>query len=205
MFSIAFLIGLYANCIYFLGIAHLFTQPVIVVFTFAYVFLSILFWSKFDQKINWEGIRQESKDQIKRNTLWVLGIISSISIMLLGALVPETAFDALWYHLTFPKLYLSNGGIDFIPGNLFYYSALPKVGEMLYVTTLSLSGDILSHLIHMFFAILTGIAIYEITKKITSQYIALIAVVIFFSNIVVLWEATTAYVDFIRAFYEVMA
>jgi 4-amino-4-deoxy-L-arabinose transferase-like glycosyltransferase len=124
--------------------------------------------------------------------------------MFLGSLTPETGFDALWYHLTLPKLYLSIGGIDFIPGSLFYYSAMPKVGEMLYITALSLNGDILAHLIHMMFAVLTGIAIYEIAKKFTSPYFALIAVVIFFSNIVVLWEATTAYIDLIRAFYEVM-
>ena len=32
-------------------------------------------------------------------------------INLIGALGPELGFDALWYHLTLPKIYLSEGKI----------------------------------------------------------------------------------------------
>ncbi len=205
MFSLAFLIGLYANCIFLLGMAHFLTKPILIVFSTLYILCSVLFWNRFDKKVNWAGIKKEVLDNFNKHTLWVVGLISAFSIMVLGSLVPETAFDALWYHLTLPKLYLAMGGISFIPGSLFYYSAMPKLGEMLYIPAIALQGDILAHSIHLAFAVLTGIAIYELIKKFSSPYFAIIGVVIFFSNIVVLWEATTAYVDLIRAFYEVMA
>lgn len=205
MFSIAFLIGLYANIIFLLGLSHFLTRPVVAIFSAMYLVSSVIFWGKFDEMINWHEIKNETVSLLKNNTLWVIGVGIALLIMFLGALAPETAFDALWYHLTLPKLYLSIGGIDFIPGNLLYYSAMPKVGEMLYVSALSLSSEILAHLIHFLFAVLTGIVIYQLTKKYTTKYFALIAVVIYLSNIVVLWEATTAYIDLIRGFYEIMA
>ena len=54
-------------------------------------------------------------------------------VNLVGALGPETAFDALWYHITLPKIYLQHKELLFIPGGLLYYSAMPQLGEMLYV------------------------------------------------------------------------
>jgi hypothetical protein len=204
MFAIAFLIGLYANCIFLLGLSHLLYGSVLLAFTSLYIAGAILFWNKFDEKIEWKKIKEEIIHQTQQNRLYVIGIVVSIIIMLLGTLVPETAFDALWYHLTLPKLYLQFADIHFFSGNLFYYSAMPKVGEMLYLAALSFGSDILAHLIHFSFVLLIGVVIYYLTRKYTSKYIAIIAVVIFLSNIVVLWEATTAYIDLIRTFFEVM-
>ncbi|CAN5194946.1 hypothetical protein BH09PAT1_BH09PAT1_3900 [soil metagenome] len=205
MFSFAFLLGLYANCILLLGLANLYQTPVLLVFTLFYLFFSVIFWKKFDEQLDSKAIRDEIRMLFIRYPLWSLGIALAICIMLIGVLSPELAFDALWYHLTLPKLYLSFGGIRYIPGGLLYYSTLPKVGEMFYTASLSFGNEILAHLVHFIFALLVTVAVYCITKKYASQKIAIIAVAIFLSNIVVLWEATTAYVDLIRAFFEIMA
>lgn len=205
MFAIAFLIGLYANGIFLLGLLNLYSQPVLVGYTLAYILLSVIFWQKFDEKLEIKAFINEVRKLWRNHPLWSLGLLIATGVMLIGALTPETAFDALWYHLTLPKLYLAFGGIRYIPGGLFYYSTMPKVGEMFYVFSQSVSTDLLAHMIHLLFALLIGIVIYVITKKYTSKYLALLSVIIFFSNIVVLWEATIAYIDLIRAFFEVMA
>ena len=127
-------------------------------------------------------------------------LIISAGLVLFGALAPELSFDALWYHLTLPKIFLMQNGINYIPGGLFYYSTMPKLGELLYVGALSMSNEILAKLIHASFAFLTGIVIYILARKYTGRKYALLAVVMFFSNIVVLWEATIAYIDLIRTF-----
>ena len=123
----------------------------------------------------------------------------------MGALGPEIGFDALWYHLTIPKLYLENNSIFYIPGGLLYYSTIPKLTEMLYTAAIALNGEILAKLIHFCFGILTCVALFKLSRLFFSLKISLIAVVIFYSNLVVGWQSITAYVDLARTFFEIMA
>ncbi len=128
-----------------------------------------------------------------------------MSVNLIGVLGPELGFDALWYHLTLPKLYLLHHKIYFIPGGLLYYSVMPKLTEMLYVAALLFSNEIGAKLIHFFFGVLTSIAIYSFSKKYTSQKYAFLASLLFYSNLVVAWESITAYIDLARTFFETLA
>jgi len=57
-------------------------------------------------------------------------IVLQAFVNIIGVFGPELAFDALWYHLTLPKLYLVHHSIFFIPGGLLYYSGMPKIAEM---------------------------------------------------------------------------
>lgn len=82
------------------------------------------------------------------------------------------AFDALWYHLTLPKLYLLKGSFYFVPVS---------------------------------FGLLICLSIFKIAKKYLSQELSLLAVVIFYSNLVVAWESITAYIDLSRTFFELLA
>lgn len=205
MFAIAFLIGLYANVLFLLGIAKFYQPTVILGMTFIFIFLSIIFWDKFDEKGSMRDVYREFGLLLKSYPFYVALLIISGGLILFGALAPELSFDALWYHLTLPKIFLMQHGINYIPGGLFYYSTMPKLGELLYIGALSMSNEILAKLIHASFAFLTGIVIYILARKYTDRKYALLAVVMFFSNIVVLWEATTAYIDLIRTFFELMS
>jgi len=122
--------------------------------------------------------------------------------MLYRGVLPDIGFDAIWYHLTLPKLYLMNGEISFIGGDHLYYSAMPQLVEGLYVHGLAISGDIAAKLIHTFFTFWAGIFAFawaiERTKKFTG---GIIASLLFTSLAVVLWEASTAYIDTALAFY----
>ncbi len=138
-------------------------------------------------------------------TLLICLFVLQVVVNVIGALGPELAFDALWYHLTLPKLYLLHGGIYHIPGGLLYYSDMPKFAELLYVPALAVFGEIGAKLIHFSFGLLTCLLIYKLSRKFFSPFISFLAVAIFYANLVVAWESITAYVDLVRAFFEISA
>ena len=67
------------------------------------------------------------------------GIFSLVLCTFILSLAPPVKFDALVYHLTFPKLYLLSGGVRYIPENMFW--GMPQVGEMLYTWAMGLAGN----------------------------------------------------------------
>lgn len=213
MFIFALLIGIYSYIIFIFGIAGLLYKDLIIWLTAIFWGIVILFfWAAakdrlcknhilkcFDLVQNWH---------LRRITLFsffVILFILQALVNLIGVLGPELAFDALWYHLTIPKLYLQNHSIFFIPEGLLYYSAMPKLGEMLYIGGLAFGNEILPKMIHFSFGLLSCLALYKIQRKFFGPLISMIGVVIFYSNLVVAWESITAYVDLIRTFFDVMA
>ncbi|MCL5783970.1 MAG: hypothetical protein M1142_01280 [Patescibacteria group bacterium] len=135
----------------------------------------------------------------------ILLIFIQVTVNLIGALGPEHAFDALWYHLTLPKIFLLNHEIGHIPGGLLFYSDMPKLTEMFYLTGLSIGNEILVKIIHFSFGLLSMIALYQLSRKFLSPLYSLLVLVVFYANLVVAWESTTAYIDLTRTFFEVMA
>ena len=133
------------------------------------------------------------------NLLSLLIVIQAV-VNLVGALGPEKGFDALWYHLPIPKIWLEAHRIFFIGGNL-YYSAMPKLIDMLYVW-----GETPAKLMHLVFGLLATAVTYKLALRFTqSKLWGLLAAVIFYSNLVVGWQSITAYIDLGRTFFEVLA
>ena len=179
---------------------------VVLIFSIAFL-LFILYYFRGQLYYVWSNLK-ESFPLIQQNkiiSVSLLLIIVLAIVNLIGALGPELAFDALWYHLTLPKIYLTTHTIAHIPGGLLYYSDMPKLGELLYVSALSFGSEIYAKVIHWFFGILCLIVMYKIARRFFSQELSLIAVLIFYSNLVVSWESITAYIDLIRAFFELLA
>lgn len=137
--------------------------------------------------------------------LLIIIIVVLALINLIGALGPELAFDALWYHLTIPKIYILDERTTIIPGNLLYYSGLPKLGEMLFVVGLLFSNEIAAKLIHFSFGIGCIAVTYKIARLYLSKNLSLLASLLFYSNLVVMWLSITAYIDLIRTFYDSLA
>jgi len=199
MFTLGIIIGIYAYIIFSLGIAGLlyikFILPLTIIFL---LFIILILYSKRSQlfqcnvTLEWKSIAI------------ILLLFFQACINLIGALGPEISFDALWYHLTLPKLYLQNHVIRFFPGGLLYYSAMPKLTEMLYTVALLLSNEIVAKLIHFLFGVFILIAIYKISRKYLDTASSLTACLIFYSNLVVGWMSITAYIDLARTFYELI-
>ncbi len=203
MFILAFLLLLISYEVFFVGILGHLTAGILLPTVLGTVGI-IIFWKRNDLRKFLTRIFQYSALTGLQKILISLLILQFL-INLIGALGPETAFDALWYHLTLPKLYLLRGSIYHIPGTLLYYSDMPKLGEMLYTLSLSLNGATIAKLTHLLFGVLTTLSVYGLSRKYLPRTPALMAAVVFYASLVVAWESTTAYVDLIRAFYEVMA
>lgn len=201
MFYLAFAIGVYSYLIFILGILGLLYKNIIISLSIIYIFLIVLFFLK---KNNFSFKFKDAS-----MSLFPLLLITLISIQALvnfiGVLGPEISFDALWYHLTIPKIFLENHKIFHIPGNLLYYSDMPKNIEMIYIAALSFNGEVLAKIIHFIFGILCIFAIYKISRFFLSQSFALLSALIFYANLVVGWESISAYIDLGTAFFEATA
>jgi len=203
MFTLAILIGIYSYIIFFLGILGLLYIPIVNGVTITYVVFScILFIVK---KKATEG--QANSNDKNSNLLKIILILLGLQILVnfIGALGPELAFDALWYHLTLPKMYLLNHRIFHSQIGIFYYSDMPKLAEMLYTGALALQSEILAKIVHFSFGILCLIALYKLSRKFFNQTVSFLCVLIFYSSLVVGWESITAYIDLTRTFFEIMA
>lgn len=214
MFTFALFIGIYSYLIFFLGILGLLTK--INIWLISCIWLAALLFTKQKslgtlgnslKPIHFSVLNTNLKPSSEKLGLCVLFILIFLQalINLVGVLGPELAFDALWYHLTLPKLYLLHHAVYHVPGGLLYYSDMPKLGEMLYIGVLSFGDEIAAKALHFVFGLLVSFSLYKFARKFFNEYISLLIVVIFYSNLVVDWESITAYIDLIRTFFELLA
>ncbi len=216
MFEIAVLIGIYSYLIFFLGIFGLLYTSVIFYISIIFFLSPILFYhktivqyctivfSKITHVFSYKRLFRIILSN-KFVSFLVLLLTIQVAVNLIGAFGPELAFDALWYHLTIPKIFLINHKIFYIPGGLLYYSVMPKLADLLYIPALAFGNEITAKLIHFSFGILTCIALYKLSRKFFNGLISFLVVLIFYSNLVIDWESITAYIDLARTFFELMA
>lgn len=118
---------------------------------------------------------------------------------------PEIGFDALWYHLTLPRLWLLKHQW-FFPGGLLYYSVMPRLTELIYIPLISISGSIGPKMIQFLSGIGTSYIIYKISSKLgLNKLFSLLAVNIFYITWLVSWQSGSAYIDLFRTFLETFA
>ncbi len=197
MFILPISIGIYSYIIYFLGLfGWLKTLQIIVVSAF-YFLLVITFFTRKE--------RFKFRLGSKLDFFILALILIQTAINFIGVLGPEISFDSLWYHLTLPKIFIQESKIFFIPGGVYYYSVMSKLVENLYIPGILMLGAAGAKIIHFFLGILCLLAIYKFSRQFVSKTPALLAVLIFYSNLVVGWETITAYVDLGRSLYEVLA
>jgi len=125
--------------------------------------------------------------------VWKAIALAAILIALVGALAPEKEYDALWYHLGFPKLWLGQGRLADLPAE--YISLYPMTWEMIFGLGLASGGTIAAKLLHFACLPLTGLLTYQLTLRFFPRASPWLAVAFFVTIPTVLWEATTAYND----------
>jgi len=174
MFVLGLLIGIYAYSIFiigiinFLGIWQLFSVTTLFLLSVAY------FAYKYLKRLKFKKLEIDSKSRFLMILILVL-----VFVNLLGVLGPELAFDALWYHLTIPKIFIQNESIFFIDGGLFYYSVMPKLIDLLYIPSIVFSSETGAKFTHFLFGIGTSIVIYLISRKFFDLKLSLLAVIVF--------------------------
>ncbi|MBI2031138.1 MAG: glycosyltransferase family 39 protein [Candidatus Levybacteria bacterium] len=206
MFSLAILIGIYSYLIFAIGLLGFLHKETILLATIIYFLILIYFFkNKIIEQFSSLKLISVNIKKYKLESILIILLVTQATVNLAGALGPELGFDALWYHLTLPKIYLLNHSIVHIPGGLLYYSDMPKLTEMLYTASLAFGRETWAKLIHFAFGIASCTALYLLSRKFFDRKIAIITVAIFYSNLVIGWQSITAYVDLTRTFFELMA
>src|SRR3989344_1615690 len=184
-------IGIYSYILFFLGLAGLLTNSQVKIISILFLGLTVIVSLK-NYRLTKSSLFRFSRKTSTYYLFFSLLVIMSL-VNLIGALGPELAFDALWYHLTLPKLYLLKHTLVFIPGGLLYYSAMPKLGELIYTGGFSLGSEVYPKLLSWGFGILVTICTYKLARLFIKKDLALLASMVFYSNLVVAWESITAY------------
>lgn len=192
------LFGLTSHLLFFLGISGLLSVPIVSIIGITLVgtvaFFTVIFLRVYSKA---------SYSQIEASLIVVIVLLSFINFI--GVLGPEIAFDALWYHLTLPKLFLFNKQISFIPGGLLYYSTMPKTVDMLYMIGIAFGSEVFAKGIHYFFGLCSLFLVYAIGRLYLNRFFSLLSVIVFLTNLVFSWESITAYSDLTWSFYELLA
>lgn len=131
-----------------------------------------------------------------------------VVINLIGALGPEISFDALWYHLPIARLIAERGWWGVIPGGLLYTSGAPRLLDFVYGGLLGVgswmgmeSPEVLAKILHLVFGLASAGMIYKLARRYLKELSAWMAVVLWYSNLVVGWQSMVAYVDLARTFF----
>src|SRR5258706_11995859 len=185
MFQIAIVIGLFAYVIFLFGILGLLYKPLILIVTILYLGLVFFIFRKkiinpstYPSRLS--GFLSGKIFQRERIFLFAFTLLVIQAIVnLIGALGPEIGFDALWYHLTLPKLYNLHHSIYPVRIGILYYGFMPKLAELLYIPGLLLGSEIFAKLIHFSFGVLTCVALYLFSKRYLSKEMALLITLIF--------------------------
>jgi len=136
--------------------------------------------------------------------LWTPIILLAL-LNLVTVFTPEVGFDALWYHLTLPKLWLFKHQWYF-PGGLLYYSVMPRLTETIYIPLIKLTGYVGPKFIQYLSALGIGYLIWKIASQFKlSPLMKSLAVSLFYCTWLVSWESGSAYIDLFRTLLETIA
>jgi hypothetical protein len=115
----------------------------------------------------------------------------------LGALLPETEYDALWYHLAFPARYIRSGWLLDLPCERM--SPTPQHVELLYTYALlfvdvgSLPDGRAAKFIHFGFGVFAALWTGLLAVRLVGRRWMMPAVALLLAAPTFLWEMTTAY------------
>jgi hypothetical protein len=130
-----------------------------------------------------------------RNTtlLWVACAGLALFCAGVAALAPETQYDALWYHLTYPQRYLQAGYLVDIPAD--FVSLYPMTTELWYGYGLAFGGATAAILLHLGYLPLAAVLTYEFARRYTPGAAPWLAVALLVTMPTMIWLGSTANTD----------
>lgn len=128
-------------------------------------------------------------------------------VALLGALSPETQFDARYYHLGQARSYAAEGRIyNYVKETRIIVAALDPYQAILYADLWKMSGMIEAKLLHWGDALVTALAlIYFCRAHFRSALMGMVAALIFISTPVISWSAGTGGDDLQLCLYTLLS
>jgi len=149
--------------------------------------------------------RKEKRIPSWQTVSWVILFASLALMLMIPALAPPTGddWDSLAYHLAMPKLYLQHHGFYYI--DFASHSNFPFLVEMLYTPALSMNQPAGAKMVHYLYGVLLILAVVMLVRKHFTPKAAPLAALAIAGMPIVMWEATTAYIDLATALYTVLA
>ncbi|HET7769294.1 MAG TPA: glycosyltransferase family 39 protein, partial [Chloroflexota bacterium] len=135
--------------------------------------------------------------------VWSALAAVALGYALAAALAPEKEYDALWYHLQLPRLWLEAGHpVDVVHE---YVSLYPLTWELVFGAGMVLGGPVGAKLLH--FACLPALAALVVlaARRFLPGVSSAAAVAILVVTPTLLWESTTTYVDLALALHSAAA
>ncbi len=200
IYKAGFALGLLSILLFFLGHLGL-ISPLYIAAALAAALVFFIFFIRRRSAADSSGALSlpYSSLDIMLAALTVLLII----VLMALALLPPTVRDELIQHLALPKLYLARGRIYEIPFMGFSY--LPLNIDMLYMIPLAFGSDIAPRLIHLGFAVLTGLLVYFYLLPGSGRTYALLGLLLYLATPLVANLSRMAYIDLGSTFFTTLA
>ncbi|MEK7383592.1 MAG: hypothetical protein AAB262_09965 [Elusimicrobiota bacterium] len=135
--------------------------------------------------------------------IFTLIFLVHLLMLLPYALVPETFYDSLEYHLALPQLYLLRHGIHPTPENSF--SGMPSIPSMLFGWALTIDpGGILAHLLSFSFLSWSAVAMVGLAVRFNCASAGPVAAALFAFVPVVSYVSYFSTVELSWGFYQLL-
>jgi hypothetical protein len=201
IYNAGFVLGALSLLLFFLGHLGL-ISPVYITAACAVAALLLIF-AVLRRRIARDAYGGVSRPLSSLDIALVAVTVGFIFVIVALALTPPTVRDELIQHLALPKLYLARGRIYEIPFMGFSY--LPLNIDMLYMIPLSFGNDIAPRLIHMGFAVLTGLLVYFYLLPGSGRTYALLGLLLYIATPLAANLSRMAYIDHGNAFFSTLA
>jgi 4-amino-4-deoxy-L-arabinose transferase-like glycosyltransferase len=182
---------------------QLLKSPLLIIIYAVFAIIGVVSIIKGDWHIKRSFALSHFRDKKSLATAILLAIIAIA--VLIPALAPPSMsdWDSLAYHLSVPKLYLEHGGMYYI--SFMSHSNFPMLMETLYTLPLKLGHPAAAKMVTYLTAILLIASVVTLAKKHFDEKSAPFAAVALAGMPIVMWLATTAYIDLSTALYMVLA
>jgi hypothetical protein len=130
-------------------------------------------------------------------------IVTALAIGLINCLSPVTANDALVYHLNLPGIYCAEGGMVYLPFNV--YANMPHYGEVVFTMFYSVAGETGVTLFYFALLISASLAVYTLVAAAAPRVFGILAAGAFLVQPLVLDHRVVANIDIMLAFVYLAA
>lgn len=138
----------------------------------------------------------------RREGVWLALAFAGSCFALVAAFAPETEYDALWYHLYLPKLWLAAGRpVDLLQE---FPSLYPLTWELVFGAGMVMGGTIAAKLLHASCLAVIAVTLWAASRRYAPGSSAYVAIGLLLTTPTVLWESGTAYIDLALAMYAAL-
>jgi len=131
------------------------------------------------------------------------GLILIWLLHAIGVLVPETGFDAVWYHLPVAEAVIAARGLVVLPD--LYQSLNPLFSDLVLAAGFGLGRELGAKLVAYGLAATLVLVTYQLARLKISRFWSLWLVLCVSLFQVITWQASSFYVDAAKALWEIAA